>query len=166
MLKRYLLVATCSIITTVASAKSIIIPVNFTAEHGVGASAGTITIQETPYGLLFTPNLHGLTPGAHGFHIHQNPSCANNGMAAAGHFDPRNTGKHLGPYNNNGHYGDLPVLTVNSNGTARLPVLAPRLRGLMQIKQHALMLHHGGDNYSDKPQKLGGGGVRMVCGVI
>jgi Cu-Zn family superoxide dismutase len=28
------------------------------------------------------------------------------------------------------------------------------------------MIHDGGDNYSDEPAKLGGGGNRMVCGVI
>jgi Cu-Zn family superoxide dismutase len=142
------------------------VAMNVTAENGVGAPAGTVAISETPYGLLFTPKLHGLTPGAHGFHIHQNPSCDEDGMAAGGHFDPKNTGTHLGPYNDNGHLGDLPILYVNQDGTATLPVLAPRLHHLAEISQHALMVHHAGDNYSDVPDKLGGGGARMVCGVI
>ena len=28
------------------------------------------------------------------------------------------------------------------------------------------MIHAGGDNHSDHPKLLGGGGTRMVCGVI
>lgn len=142
------------------------VSMNYTAEKGTGESAGTVVISETAYGLLFTPHLYGLTPGAHGLHIHQNPSCDTNGMSAGGHFDPKNTGKHLGPYNDEGHYGDLPILFVNADGTATTPVLAPRIHHLDDIRQHALMIHSGGDNYSDNPEKLGGGGSRMVCGVI
>jgi len=140
---------------------------NVTAEKGTGESVGTVTVSETPYGLLFTPNLHGIsTQGVHGFHVHEHPSCDNNGTAAGGHLDPKKTGKHLGPFNNHGHLGDLPALYVNQDGTATVPVLAPRLKHLADIKAHALMIHAGGDNYSDQPQKLGGGGARMICGVI
>jgi Cu-Zn family superoxide dismutase len=142
------------------------IPVFFTAEQGFGKVVGTILIQETPYGLLFTPNLHGLKPGIHGFHIHQNPSCENNGMAAGGHYDPKKTNKHLGPFNDSGHLGDLPALYVAADGSVSVPMLAPRLKSIREIRGHSLMIHEGGDNYSDSPAKLGGGGARMVCGVI
>jgi superoxide dismutase, Cu-Zn family len=40
---------------------------------GLGDEIGTVTLEDAPGGLLFTPNLHGLTPGEHGFHVHQNP---------------------------------------------------------------------------------------------
>jgi Cu-Zn family superoxide dismutase len=96
------------------------ITMNFTADKGVGKSVGTVTVSETKYGLLFTPNLQGLKPGLHGFHLHQNPSCVDNGVSAGGHLDPQNTGKHLGPYNDNGHLGDLPALYVNEEGIATL----------------------------------------------
>jgi len=145
---------------------SVSIPMYFTAEKGIGKSAGSIEIREIKYGLLLTPNLRGLKPELHGFHIHQNPSCDNQGMSAGGHFDPQNTNKHLGPYNDQGHLGDLPALYVSTDSTANLPVLAPRLQHLGDIKNHALMIHEGGDNYSDTPTKLGGGGMRMVCGVM
>jgi len=160
------ILASICLITSTAVFADIIVPMNFTSEQGIGASAGTVTISETKYGLLFTPNLHGLTPGIHGFHVHINPSCGENGMAAGGHFDPQSTGKHLGPYNDNGHLGDLPALYVNDKGDATLPVLAPRLKNLTEIENHALMVHSGGDNYSDIPEKLGGGGARMECGII
>lgn len=142
------------------------VTMNFTAPEGIGKPAGTIQVTETKYGLLFTPNLKGMSPGIHGFHVHINPDCSNNGMAAGGHLDPNHTNKHLGPYNDNGHLGDLPALYVTTDGTVTLPVLAPRLMHISQIKNHALMVHSGGDNYSDSPHPLGGGEARIVCGII
>lgn len=164
-ISKLFLMISCLSVTTLALADSTV-TMNFTAEKGAGKPAGTVLITETKYGLLLTPNLHDLTPGAHGFHVHQNASCDKDGMAAGGHLDPKNTGKHLGPYNDNGHSGDLPVLYVNADGTATTPILAPRIHHIKDISQHALMVHHAGDNYSDKPEKLGGGGARMVCGII
>ncbi|HEX2548748.1 MAG TPA: superoxide dismutase family protein [Gammaproteobacteria bacterium] len=137
-----------------------------TTKEGQGKSVGSVVMTETPNGLLLTPDLHDLSPGIHGFHIHQHPACENHGDAALGHFDPKNTGKHLGPYNDLGHLGDLPAIFVDANGKASLPILAPRLKRLSVIKNHALMIHGGGDNYSDQPLKLGGGGARMECGII
>ncbi|HSW71128.1 MAG TPA: superoxide dismutase family protein, partial [Gammaproteobacteria bacterium] len=150
--------------TTVSAAISI--PIYFVSDSNVGKLAGTVIVSETKYGLLFTPDLHGLTPGPHGFHIHHNPSCDQNGMAAGGHLDPNNSNMHLGPYNDKGHLGDLPVLFVLADGTATQALLAPRLNHLDEIRNHSLMLHEGGDNYADTPAKLGGGGSRMLCGII
>jgi Cu-Zn family superoxide dismutase len=84
--------------------------------------------------------------------------------AAGGHFDPLMTGKHEGPYGN-GHSGDLPFLYVDKDGKALLPVLAPRLK-VSDLKGRSLMIHAGGDNYSDVPEKLGGGGSRLACGAV
>ncbi len=144
----------------------IIVPINFTAPNDDGKAAGKVTITTTQYGLLFTPDLQGLTPGLHGFHLHQNPTCAQNGIAAGGHYDPQNTAKHLGSYISKGHLGDLPALYVNADGTATLPVLAPRIKDIKKVEHLALMIHEGGDNYSDTPAKLGGGAARMLCGVV
>ncbi len=65
-----------------------------------------------------------------------------------------------------GHLGDLPGLVVNANGSADYAILAPRLKSISQIKHRALIIHEGGDNYSDHPETLGGGGLRVVCGII
>lgn len=124
---------------------------------------GTITFTDTDYGLLITPNLHGLSPGPHGFHLHRHPSCNEHGMKAGSHYDPQNTHSHQGPYGQ-GHLGDLPVLWVSKEGAATTPVLAPRLQ-TSNLKQRSIMIHAGGDTYSDAP-KLGGGGTRVACGVI
>ncbi|MBJ7448871.1 MAG: superoxide dismutase family protein [Parachlamydiales bacterium] len=125
---------------------------------------GTIKASDTAFGLMLTPNLSHLPPGVHGFHVHDKPTCGEEGMAAGGHLDPAHTEKHLGPYNDDGHLGDLPVIIVDQNGNATMPVLAPRLN-VADILGHSLMIHEGGDNYSDQPAN-GGGGKRIACGVI
>jgi len=145
----------------------------FTAtSSGTGPGIGSITVEDTPYGALFTPDLTGLTPGLHGFHVHENPDCGPRekngamvpGLAAGGHYDPAGTGRHEGPYGE-GHLGDLPPLYVDDSGNAIHPVLAPRLK-TADLKGRSLMIHAGGDNYADQPAKLGGGGARMACGIV
>lgn len=149
------------------------VEMHWVSAEGVEESIGTITLEDTDYGLLFTPDLSGLAPGVHGFHIHQQASCEPGendsgkmtpAQQAGGHYDPEDTGRHEGPYGS-GHLGDLPVLIVNPGKTATLPVLAPRL-SLDDISGRSLMIHAGGDNYSDDPQSLGGGAVRMACGIV
>ncbi len=148
------------------------IKMNFVDATGIGESAGTVTVTESKYGLVFSPELKGLPPGLHGFHVHENPSCmpaekdgkAVPALAAGGHYDPAKTGKHGFPWGD-GHLGDLPPLYVNADGIADQPVLAPRLK-LSDLPGHSLMVHAGGDNHADHPAPLGGGGARMVCGVI
>ena len=162
-LLKLLFASICLLICNIALA-DISIPMYLTSQQGLGASIGTIIATQKTYGVLLTPNLHNLPPGLHGFHIHQNPSCLDNGMAAGDHFDPFHSSQHLGPYRK-GHLGDLPVLAVDKNGNAILPILAPRLR-LSELKNHSLIIHAGSDNYSDVPAKLGGGGVRIACGII
>ena len=60
----------------------------------------------------------------------------------------------------------LPALVVNNDGKATDAVIAPRLKSLDEVKDKALMVHVGGDNMSDQPKPLGGGGERYACGVI
>jgi len=56
-------------------------------------------------------------------------------------------------------------IAVDENGKATQPIFAPELE-LEDIEGRALMIHAGGDNYSDSPKKLGGGGERVACGLI
>jgi len=155
-----------------AAAQQAVVEIRAAEPSGPGAVLGTVTIKATPYGTLFTPNLSGLTPGVHGFHVHEHPNCApmdKDGkpvpsLGAGGHYDPAKTGKHLGPYGD-GHLGDLPPLVVDAQGKSTLPVLAPRLK-ITDVKGRSLMVHAGGDNFSDQPEPLGGGGPRIGCGVV
>ena len=137
----------------------------------MGKQIGTITFQDSKKGLLIKPNLKGLSAGKHGFHIHEKPSCEGGmkdgkwqaGMAAGDHLDPDHTKHHLGPQGQ-GHLGDLPALEVNKSGRADKLLVAPRLT-LKDIQNRSIMIHEGGDNYSDQPP-MGGGGARIACGVI
>jgi len=163
-----------ALLLTISSvyAEDLVVQMNLLTDQGTGKAIGTVTIKDTPYGLLLVPELADLTSGLHGFHVHQNADCAMGmkdnkpvvGLAAGGHYDPAGTAKHEGPYGQ-GHLGDLPALYVGSDGKATLPVLAPRLK-MADLKGRSLMIHAGGDNYSDVPAPLGGGGARMACGVI
>ncbi|MBI2382323.1 MAG: superoxide dismutase family protein [Gammaproteobacteria bacterium] len=139
--------------------------------EGIGESLGTVDLTDSKDGLVLTPKLHGLGGPAHGFHVHENPSCEPGmkdgkpgaALGAGGHYDPDKSGKHEGPMGH-GHKGDLPLLDV-AEGKAEKAVTAPRLT-LADVKGHSLMIHLKGDNYSDQPEKLGGGGARQACGVI
>jgi len=147
------------------------IQMNNVDTNGVGTNVGQVTAFQTAYGVVFTPSLKGLPPGLHGFHVHENPSCGAKekdgkkvaALAAGGHLDPAKTGKHDAPWGN-GHLGDLPPIYVDPQGNATQPVLAPRLK-LADLAGRSLMIHAGGDNHADHPMPLGGGGMRMVCGV-
>ena len=156
-----------------AMAAELSVPMYVADASGKGQPAGSIEIRESPYGLLFQAHLKTLTAGVHGFHVHERPSCEPATIdgkvvpagAAGGHWDPDGTKVHAGPYGA-GHRGDLPALHVNADGASDDLVLAPRIHSLDEVRGHALMVHAGGDNYDDHPMPLGGGGARMICGVI
>lgn len=172
MLKTILAALCILFLAGLVFAEDVIIKMQLVNEKGVGKEIGTIRASDSKYGLLLTPELSDLSPGLHGFHVHEKSECspamkegkAVAGLAAGGHYDPAATGKHEGPYGN-GHIGDLPALYVAADGKATLAVLAPRLK-IADIRGRSLMIHAGGDNYSDIPVPLGGGGSRVACGVV
>ena len=145
---------------------------NMVDDKGVGASIGTIEFMDTPKGLAIMPDLKGLSAGQHGFHVHENASCAAKdkdgkpvaGLAAGGHYDPSNTKLHAGPQGG-GHLGDLPLLTVAADGTSKESLTASRLK-VSDLQGRSIMIHEAGDNFSDQPKPLGGGGARVACGVV
>ncbi len=140
--------------------------------NGVGADIGTLTLSDSKGGLQIKAALKGLPAGDHGFHMHDKPSCDPGekdgktaaGIGAGGHFDPDTTGKHMGP-EGAGHKGDLPLLHVDAKGDAKETLVAPHLH-LADVQGHSFMIHAGGDNYSDTPEPLGGGGGRIACGTV
>lgn len=151
----------------------IVVPMSQLDPAGGDRPVGEVRITQSRYGAVFTPKLTGLGAGIYGFHIHENPSCAPAekdgktvaGLAAGGHWDPKKTGAHKGPWDDSGHLGDLPALAVDAQGNAQ-PVVAPRIKSVSSLRNRSLMIHAGGDNYSDHPATLGGGGARKICGVI
>lgn len=139
---------------------------------GIGPEIGTLMLSQSRAGLRIEPALGGLPPGEHGFHLHDKADCSPGekdgktaaGIAAGGHFDPAATGQHMGPQGN-GHRGDLPVLKVDANGNATQVMYVLHLSPA-DVRGHAFVIHEGGDNYSDQPKPLGGGGARIACGIV
>ncbi len=156
-----------------ARADGLVVPMNLAIQAGSGNSIGDIAISQSPAGMVFKLNLKGLRPGPHGFHVHENGQCSPTTMngiaipagAAGSHLDSDHTNKHAGP-EGDGHVGDLPLLVVADDGTATQSLTAPRIKDIAQLKGHAVVIHVNGDNYSDQPAALGGGGARFACGVI
>ena len=156
-----------------AQAESVKVPVNKISDEGVGDAIGFITFTDDGKGGVdILMDVVGISEGQHGFHVHENPSCAAvekdgkkvAGLAAGGHFDPDKTGKHEGP-GKHGHKGDLPALTADAKGEVKGKLHAPNL-AVKDLKGRSVIIHAGGDNYSDQPAPLGGGGARIACGVI
>lgn len=160
------------ILATVARAENTSAILYLTTDKGNGAEIGAVTFVDEADALSVSVNLKGLPPGKHGFHVHEHPDCGpmekdgviGHALAAGGHYDPEKTGKHLGP-EGGGHKGDLPVLEVGADGSV---VTILKVKGVQaaDFKYRSVMIHAGGDNYSDEPLPLGGGGARIACGII
>jgi Cu-Zn family superoxide dismutase len=174
-MSRFLLVSVAA--AALAAAPTLAATVHTTLQlatpTGPGADVGTATITDSPKGARIALDLHGLPQGEHGLHVHDKGSCApgagpDGKVAPAGaagpHFDPAGTGHHMGP-EGQGHLGDLPRVEIAADGTARAKLTAPHIKDVSQLKGKALMLHAGGDTYSEPPP-LGGGGARLACGVL
>ena len=154
----------------VAAAQQISVDINRISDSGVGQKIGTAQVSESKGGVSFKLAITSLPPGQRGFHIHEKGDCGpamkdgkmTAGVAAGEHYDPDAKKSHKGP-KGSGHKGDLPVL----NGTAKginQTVTAPRLK-LSDVQGRAIVIHEGGDNYTDKPEN-GGGKGRVACGII
>lgn len=141
------------------------------SDKGIDKEVGTITITDLGVeGIVIEVVASNIAPGVHGFHLHEKntltPTTSPEGKvviagAAGGHWDPDNTGVHLGP-DGNGHKGDLPALTVAEDGTLNTKVSSPKIF-IKDIPGKSFMIHVGGDNYLDKPTILGGGGARLYA---
>ncbi|EKV31727.1 Superoxide dismutase [Cu-Zn] precursor [Caenispirillum salinarum AK4] len=150
------------------------VDLNEVTDDGVGDKMGTVTIMAAEGGgTSFTVRAEGFEPGEHGFHVHENASCQPSqndqgevvpGGAAGSHWDPEGTGTHRGP-TGDGHLGDLPALEADEDGSIDQVVTAPRIDDMSRLAEHALIVHAGGDTYSDEPS-LGGGGARVACALI
>ena len=171
-MQRPMVVIACLASAATAYGAETTVTLSLADAKGTGVSVGTVRIVETRFGLVFYPALTGLPPGLHGFHVHENPSCAPGerdgvavaALAAGSHLDPQATKRHGEPWCD-WHLGDLPALYVASDGSASNAVLAPKLK-FADVVNRSLMVHAGGDDYSDHPAPLGGGGARLACGVI
>jgi superoxide dismutase, Cu-Zn family len=141
-----------------------------TGTGGVGQFLGRITVKNTMIkiggrdeaALLLKPNLIGLRPGPHAFHIHEYPNCGPKekdgvmvpGLAAGAHlFAQHVEGSEMVTYAS--HLGTLPNVLVDSDGSATEGVIAPRL-ALADLVNRSIIIHASQDDNS----------ARVVCGVF
>lgn len=158
------------VVTGVAAAQQMAVPINTVSASGIGEKIGTIDVLQSKKGVVFKVDVKGVPAGKHGFHLHERGDCGVAakdgapvaGLAAGPHYDPATTKSHKGPMGM-GHQGDLPVLTATAKGISQT-VTASRLK-LSDVQGRSLMIHEGGDNYSDTPEN-GGGKGRIACGVV
>lgn len=152
------------------AADALVVPMHKVSAEGVGEEIGKIEISEKGDGLALNVNVTGIGAGAHGFHLHEHGSCDAGekdgkmvaALKAGSHFDPAGAKAHKGPHGD-GHKGDLPFLTATDAGVNA--VLTIDHLKLGDVTGRSLVIHEGGDNYTDTPPN-GGGGARIACGVI
>ncbi len=129
---------------------------------------GTVRLEEVPEGLKVDAQVKGVTPGKHGFHIHETGACGDEGKAAGGHFNPDHASHGLLVKDgfSNAHAGDLGNIEVGADGTGNLETTLPGLSlsaGEHNIAGKSVILHEKEDNFS---QPTGNAGGRIGCGVI
>jgi len=134
-----------------------------------GKVLGTLTLTETPQGLLLTGEVTQLPPGPHGFHLHAAGKCEPPFTSAGGHFNP--DGKKHGFHEASGpHAGDLPNLHAAPDGRAIVEVMAAGLtlssgaKSVLDQDGTAVVIHAKADDYRTDP--AGDSGDRIVCGVV
>jgi superoxide dismutase, Cu-Zn family len=156
--------------TGVAIAQQLTVDINLITDAGVREKIGTIVVSEGREGVSFKVAVTGLPKAERGFHVHEKGDCGpamKDGKMAAGeaagpHFDPEAKKSHKGP-KGAGHKGDLPLLKGADNAINQT-VTAPHLK-LADVQGRALVIHEGGDNYTDNPEN-GGGKGRIACGLV
>ncbi len=127
---------------------------------------GTVTFTEQEKGVRVVADISGLTPGDHGFHIHEKGDCsAPDGSSAGGHFNPTGT-PHGAPNTPESHVGDMGNIMADASGNAHIDKVftKPSLEGENSIIGLAVIVHGGRDDLESQPS--GNAGPRVACGVI
>jgi Cu-Zn family superoxide dismutase len=134
----------------------------------MGHDLGTLTLANTNGGLILTGVLNGLPAGVHGIHLHTTGRCEPPFATAGGHWNPAQ--RQHGTLNPNGpHSGDMPNVTVASDGSVTVSVMTPAgtlhgTDGLMDTDGAAVVIHAQADDYRTDPS--GSSGARIACGVV
>lgn len=129
--------------------------------------SGSVSFSQKDDTVMLTAKVSGLTPGAHGFHVHDKGDCsAPDGTSAGGHFNP--TAKpHGHPDRGEHHLGDIPVLEADASGNATLNTELHGVtlgEGANSIVGRGVIIHAAPDDYTTQP--AGNSGARQACGVI
>lgn len=128
--------------------------------------SGKVSFFGMTNGVRVEAQVSGLTPGEHGFHVHEAGDCsAPDASSAKGHFNPAATahGSHAAAEH---HGGDMPNLVANAQGEAsyRVELKGVALNGPNGIVGRSVVVHADPDDYKSQP--AGNSGKRIACGLI
>jgi Cu-Zn family superoxide dismutase len=134
---------------------------------GESGVTGSVTFTEVEGGVQVEAHVNGLTPGQHGFVIHQWGDCtAADGSAAGDHLNPEEV-DHGDPAGEMAHAGDLGNLEAGEDGHAHFDRVSPRVNlksGDASIQGRAVMVYADPDDLTTQPD--GAAGAPVACGVI
>jgi superoxide dismutase, Cu-Zn family len=128
--------------------------------------SGVITFTKEGDAIHITGKITGLTPGEHGFHVHEFGDLnSDDGMATGGHFD---SDKHMHGAEDatERHTGDLGNIKAGDDGVATIDKTDKviSLSGATSIIGRGLIVHAKADDL--KTQPTGNAGGRVAQGVI
>jgi superoxide dismutase, Cu-Zn family len=127
---------------------------------------GIVTFTKSRNEIKIVADVTGLSPGKHGFHIHEFGDCSSpDGKAAGGHFNPTNN-PHAGHDAEQRHEGDMGNLDADSAGKAHLELTDSMMTmsGEKSIIGRGVIVHEKADDLKSQP--VGNAGGRLACGVI
>ncbi|MBP1155532.1 MULTISPECIES: superoxide dismutase family protein [unclassified Paenibacillus] len=136
-----------------------------------GQRIGQAKLTQVDEGVRIEVESSNLTPGPHGFHVHENGKCEQpDYQSAGGHFNPLGQ-KHGVGHPQGSHAGDLPNLEVDQEGKVKLDYVAKQLtlesnqpNSLLKDGGTSLVIHEKADDNVTEP--AGNAGARIACGVI
>lgn len=129
--------------------------------------AGIVSFSQSGEKLHIEAKVSGLTPGEHGFHVHESGDCsAPDASSAKGHFNPegRPHGHH---HYQERHAGDMPNLVADHDGNAILKIDIGMLTldgTQLGIVGRSVVIHADPDDYKSQP--AGNSGKRVGCGTV
>ncbi len=130
-------------------------------------ASGTVNFTQKGDVVVVEAKITGLTPGLHGFHIHEKGNCtAPDASSAGGHFNPAGA-QHGAASGMPRHGGDLGNIEANAAGIAsyRVEVTGISLgTGTDSIIGRAVIVHEKPDDLKSQP--AGNAGPRIACGLI
>lgn len=146
--------------TEIKTAKATLTP---TAGHSVSGVATFTQVQDV---IKIVADVVGLTPGKHGFHIHELGDCSGpDAMSAGAHFNPSQM-PHGAPDAQQHHAGDFGNVIAEANGKAHYEFVDNSIsfEGQNSILGRSMVVHEKQDDLHSQP--AGNAGVRLACGVI
>ena len=124
---------------------------------------GTAKFTQEGNDVHVVADLTGLSPGKHGFHIHDKGDLSDPQLTSAGaHYNPSKS-HHGGPDTPMHHTGDLGNIVADDSGNAHLDQTIPNLK-LSAIVGKSVIVHAKADDL--KPDPAGNSGGRIAGGVI